>query len=64
MTFEAGPWQVFGTDMLEKLVARCETDKKADEVDNSRLSLHADKVREISFSVLVIYILFFSKIVF
>lgn len=43
MTFEAGPWFAFGTEMLERLVAKSEADSRAmGDVDQSRNSLVSD----------------------
>ena len=66
MTFEAGPWHAFGTEMLERLVDRCEKDKE--EPAHSKSSLSVDKVA-LAFQTLkrrlVVYtaVLFYSRII-
>ncbi|VDL76916.1 unnamed protein product [Nippostrongylus brasiliensis] len=50
MTFEAGPWYAFGTEMLERLVSRREVETHAmGDVDQSRNSLVADTNKKIGF---------------
>uniref|UniRef100_A0A8L8KBC8 CNNM transmembrane domain-containing protein n=1 Tax=Heligmosomoides polygyrus TaxID=6339 RepID=A0A8L8KBC8_HELPZ len=50
MTFEAGPWFAFGTEMLERLVAKSEADSRAmGDVDQSRNSLVSDTGKKLGF---------------
>ncbi|KAE9415509.1 hypothetical protein Angca_006815, partial [Angiostrongylus cantonensis] len=50
MTFEAGPWHAFGTEMLEHLVARNEVDPRAlGDVEQSRNSLSSDSSKRLGF---------------
>ncbi|KAK5986834.1 Metal transporter cnnm-1, partial [Trichostrongylus colubriformis] len=50
MMFEAGPWFAFGTEMLERLVAKSEADSRAmGDVDHSRNSLVSDTTKKLGF---------------
>ncbi|KAK6033226.1 hypothetical protein OSTOST_00591 [Ostertagia ostertagi] len=50
MMFEAGPWFAFGTEMLERLVAKSECDSRAlGDVDHSRNSLVSDTTKKLGF---------------
>nr|CDJ91559.1 Protein of unknown function DUF21 and Cystathionine beta-synthase domain containing protein [Haemonchus contortus] len=50
MMFEAGPWFAFGTEMLERLVAKRECDSRAlGDVEHSRNSLVSDTSKKLGF---------------
>ncbi|KAJ1374199.1 hypothetical protein KIN20_036828 [Parelaphostrongylus tenuis] len=50
MTFEAGPWHAFGTEMLEHLVARSDIDSRAlGDIEQSGSSLCSDNNKRLGF---------------
>lgn len=48
MTFEAGPWHAFGTEMLERLVEHSDSDLRGmGDMEHSGMSLSTENNRQV-----------------